>query len=276
MTPSLRTALAGGGRAAVSDLMDTHHGFAVLLAKAVGAGSATVRVVERAWVDTVAAVVSDAGTPVRPACSVRSCDCCERTANSTRPTPTPPPTSPPTPRRPRAGFFLPPDDRWAGWWDVDVPSWPAGRIPTAEQVLHAVRCLPLRQRTLLILRDSARLSTDETADSLGVEPDDQGRLLDDAREAYVAYLDEEIRAGDVGAPDIAGTPDHVGALDVESRGIAGETGTRALDISCDVVFDLVGAWYDGELTDNDQNAFEQHLLFCPPCPLPTAIGRDGH
>ncbi|SBW28923.1 hypothetical protein FDG2_6192 [Candidatus Protofrankia californiensis] len=65
MTPSLRTALAGGGRAAVSDLMDTHHGFAVLLAKAVGAGSATVRVVERAWVDTVAAVVSDAGTPVR-------------------------------------------------------------------------------------------------------------------------------------------------------------------------------------------------------------------
>ncbi len=40
---------------------------------------------------------------------------------------------------------------------------------------------------------------------------------------------------------------------------------RALDISCDVVFDLVGAWYDGELTDNDQNAFEQHLLFCPPC-----------
>ncbi|WP_239335107.1 zf-HC2 domain-containing protein [Frankia sp. CiP3] len=40
---------------------------------------------------------------------------------------------------------------------------------------------------------------------------------------------------------------------------------RALDVSCDVIFDLVGAWYDGELTEGDQNAFEQHLLFCPPC-----------
>ncbi|WP_322760020.1 zf-HC2 domain-containing protein [Frankia sp. Cr2] len=40
---------------------------------------------------------------------------------------------------------------------------------------------------------------------------------------------------------------------------------RARDVSCEVIFDLVGAWYDAELTDSDQNAFEQHLLFCPPC-----------
>jgi len=39
----------------------------------------------------------------------------------------------------------------------------------------------------------------------------------------------------------------------------------ALGLSCEVVFDLTGAWYDDELSENDQNAFEQHLLLCPPC-----------
>ncbi len=38
-----------------------------------------------------------------------------------------------------------------------------------------------------------------------------------------------------------------------------------LDISCEDIFDLVGAWHDRELSERDQNAFEQHLLICPPC-----------
>ncbi len=72
-------------------------------------------------------------------------------------------------------------------------------MPTAEQVRHAVRRLALNQRTLLILRDAAKLSATEAAPITGTEPDDQGRLLDSAREAYVAYLDEECRAVDSGA-----------------------------------------------------------------------------
>ncbi len=218
MTLSLRTALAGGNSAAVSDLMATHHGFAVLLAEAVGAHTATATVLERAWVDTVAAVVADAGTPLRASLLgavlrlLRDDGHLDETQAGTD-----------SAAPPRAGFFLPPGDRWAGWWDVDVPSWPAGRVPTAEQVLHAVRRLPLRQRTLLILRDSARLSANETADIVGVEPDDQGRLLDGAREAYVAYLDEEVRAGDVGVPN-AVAADILGAPAVKGCGVGGGGG----------------------------------------------------
>jgi hypothetical protein len=40
---------------------------------------------------------------------------------------------------------------------------------------------------------------------------------------------------------------------------------RASDVSCDVVFGLIGRWMDGEMTERDRDAYEQHLLFCPPC-----------
>ncbi|WP_322750338.1 MULTISPECIES: hypothetical protein [unclassified Frankia] len=206
MTGALRTALARGDGAAVDTLMNTDHALAVLLAEAVGAcpeAVAVVAVVERAWLDTVAVVVADPDPPVRVALlgavlrlmrEDGQLDDAAATADSATarsPEPEPEPS--------RAGFFLPPDDRWAGWWNVDVPSWPAGWVPTAEQVRHAVRRLALNQRTLLILRDAAKLSATEAAPITGTEPDDQGRLLDSAREAYVAYLDEECRAVDSGA-----------------------------------------------------------------------------
>jgi Putative zinc-finger len=40
---------------------------------------------------------------------------------------------------------------------------------------------------------------------------------------------------------------------------------RASDVSCDVISGLMGRWRDGDLPERDSNAYEQHLLFCPPC-----------
>ena len=40
---------------------------------------------------------------------------------------------------------------------------------------------------------------------------------------------------------------------------------RASDVSCDVIFGLVGRWHDGDMAARDRDAYEQHLLFCPPC-----------
>lgn len=40
---------------------------------------------------------------------------------------------------------------------------------------------------------------------------------------------------------------------------------RASDVSCQVVFGLLGRWHDGDMAERDRDAYEQHLLFCPPC-----------
>lgn len=40
---------------------------------------------------------------------------------------------------------------------------------------------------------------------------------------------------------------------------------RASDVNCQVIFGLLGRWHDGDMTARDRDAYEQHLLFCPPC-----------
>jgi hypothetical protein len=48
---------------------------------------------------------------------------------------------------------------------------------------------------------------------------------------------------------------------------------RARDVSCDVIVGLVGRWLDGDMDDGDRDAYEQHLLFCPPCLVQTGKTR---
>jgi hypothetical protein len=56
---------------------------------------------------------------------------------------------------------------------------------------------------------------------------------------------------------------------------------RASDVSCDLIAGLIGRWWDGGMDDRDRDAYEQHLLFCPPCMVQndkartalTALGR---
>ena len=40
---------------------------------------------------------------------------------------------------------------------------------------------------------------------------------------------------------------------------------QASNVSCDVIFGLLGRWHDGDMAEHDRDAYEQHLLFCPPC-----------
>jgi hypothetical protein len=40
---------------------------------------------------------------------------------------------------------------------------------------------------------------------------------------------------------------------------------RASDVSCEVISGVMGRWREGDLTEDESDAYEQHLLFCPPC-----------
>jgi hypothetical protein len=49
------------------------------------------------------------------------------------------------------------------------------------------------------------------------------------------------------------------------------------DVTCETVGALMTRWYDQALTDIESDAYEQHLLLCPPClvqagKLRTALG----
>ena len=39
----------------------------------------------------------------------------------------------------------------------------------------------------------------------------------------------------------------------------------AVELSCDTASRLVGSWRAGALTTAERDAYEQHLLVCPPC-----------
>ncbi len=38
---------------------------------------------------------------------------------------------------------------------------------------------------------------------------------------------------------------------------------QASDVNCQVIFGLLSRWRDGDMTERDLDAYEQHLLFCP-------------
>lgn len=50
---------------------------------------------------------------------------------------------------------------------------------------------------------------------------------------------------------------------------------KAVEVRCDVLSGLVGRWHAGTLRDADREAYEQHLLFCPPCLVQNDKARLG-
>jgi hypothetical protein len=40
---------------------------------------------------------------------------------------------------------------------------------------------------------------------------------------------------------------------------------NAATVSCAVISGLLGRWYDSDLPEGERDAYEQHLLLCPPC-----------
>lgn len=162
---------------------------------------------------------------------------------------------------PKAPAFLPSDDRWAGWWEEDPPEWPPDVELGWPQVIGALRRVPLGLRVLLVLRDAAGLSPDEAEPIVNVRGSGQASLLDEARQAYVAAIDDQETSppgeGEAGGPETAGQR-------AQSPGPA-RGQIRASDVSCDVIVALIGRWLDGDLDSGDRDAFEQHLLLCPAC-----------
>ncbi|MGC1732160.1 MAG: hypothetical protein WA731_05730 [Pseudonocardiaceae bacterium] len=89
-------------------------------------------------------------------------------------------------------FSPPQDDRWAGWWEIDPPTWPASVELTAAVVLRALRRVPIIPRIILVLRDAAKISVTDVESILQRDEPRQIALLDAAREEYVFAIDTQI------------------------------------------------------------------------------------
>jgi DNA-directed RNA polymerase specialized sigma24 family protein len=96
---------------------------------------------------------------------------------------------------PAPGPFLPAGDRWAGWWVDDDVSWPVGLHPTREQVIVALRRLPIAYRVLIVGHEAAGLPADEVGPLVGVAGPAVQAHLDAARTAFVDLLADRAKGG---------------------------------------------------------------------------------
>lgn len=88
--------------------------------------------------------------------------------------------------------FLDGDEPWAGWWSDEGPQpWQPGAQPAPEQVVQALRRLPLSLRLLLVLHDVAAVDATVIARITNLDGDQQARLLGLARDTYVTQLRAE-------------------------------------------------------------------------------------
>lgn len=96
----------------------------------------------------------------------------------------------------RLGATAPEDDRWAGWWRSAPPPWPAEPDLSPSVVLAALRRMPGHLRALLVLRDVAGLDIRDAAavaSAAGGGPRiDPADALEDARDAYLVAIDQEV------------------------------------------------------------------------------------
>ena len=83
--------------------------------------------------------------------------------------------------------FYPEGHRWEDW-RADDPVDFSDTKPSRADVVAALRHLPAVMRVLLVLRDGAHLSSEETARIVSGTTDEQARLLHAARDAFVAAL----------------------------------------------------------------------------------------
>jgi RNA polymerase sigma-70 factor (ECF subfamily) len=103
---------------------------------------------------------------------------------------------------PEPGRFLEPGNRWEGWWKEDVRSWEGfgDQASPPEEVrqtaVGAVGSLPMLQRVLVLLRDTAGLSLDECASIVGRTDEDQQTLLDWARSSVRLALERRLAAAE--------------------------------------------------------------------------------
>ncbi|HEV2371966.1 MAG TPA: zf-HC2 domain-containing protein [Streptosporangiaceae bacterium] len=244
----VRARIRGGDASAADDLLARDHGVADLLARAAaGTGTDTAGTTGLAWERLLADARTGAVTAsLRAALLGRVVTVLIEQGHLDRTE---------LPSRP---FFMPPGDRWAGWWLDDHAAWPPGTVLTHGQVLTALRRVPVGLRVLLVLRDAAGLSADETEPVVPRSAAQQAASLDRARATYLAGFS----VPDPGE-EPAGQPKDQAAAPQDSG--ADPDGPQAMGLSCQDVFGLVGRWHDGDMPGPERDSYEQHLLFCPPC-----------
>lgn len=172
---------------AVLGLLEQHHAAAELLADAAAGAGGPADAVIGAWTT----VLADAG--IGPASANLRAELLRRVIDGladddrldrtdTEPMPAP-------------GPFLADEDRWARWWAGDGPApWPEGCTPDRDVVLRALRRIPVGPRVLLVLRDAAGLDPHTVAGIIGQAPAWQAMTLQQARDAFVIYVDAEVAA----------------------------------------------------------------------------------
>lgn len=96
---------------------------------------------------------------------------------------------------PVPGPYLPAGDPWEGWWADDDAVPPLAAAPRRDQVVAALRQLPLGLRVLLVLRDGAGLPAQDAADLVAGSADQQDALLGTARVGFICLIDEQIGEG---------------------------------------------------------------------------------
>jgi DNA-directed RNA polymerase specialized sigma24 family protein len=173
--------IRAGDPSALLELLERDHPATLFLARALVGDHLAEAVVAKAWEDVIAAIASGRVTGALRAAAMSSVMAAHRVDDLMEQLGV----------RMPLGTFAPPGDRWEGWWDNEPPPWPQGAIPQPDQVLRAVRRLPTKQRTVLVLRDVARLSLTEVALIIG-SPTALDSLLNAAREAYIIELDREM------------------------------------------------------------------------------------
>ncbi len=191
VTPSEAALVAGlrDGRAeALAQVIDREYPITALVAELlIDAGVANL-VLERAWT----AVIEERNS-IRHDQSVRSwiLGLLIRELERSR---APDAVDPRGDARP-SGAFLPPGDRWEGWWRDERSGWTRlpdddSLVPAVQSIItQAVRELPRLQRAGVLLRDAAQLSIVDCAVLLELSSEDVIALLDAARSSVRDALD---------------------------------------------------------------------------------------
>jgi hypothetical protein len=84
--------------------------------------------------------------------------------------------------------FVDDDHRWAGWRDSEPVPLPTGNTVDRATVVRALRCLPARQRLLLLARDAAGIPRDRLPELVPGSAGQLGLDLDQARLDYASAL----------------------------------------------------------------------------------------
>jgi hypothetical protein len=173
--------LRAGERSAVRELLDRDHAVAVFFARVIAERGDPERVVTDAWERLFADIAKGTVTEGLRASLLRGVaaglESVDAAGEGARPE--------------RLGTFTAEGDRWEGWWKDEPPPWPNRAVPRPEQVLGALRRLSPKRRTVLVLRDVARLTATEVAAMVdGVT--DLAAFVGSSREAYLVELDREV------------------------------------------------------------------------------------